>query len=107
MAKYLVKASYNVEGVKGVVKEGGQARVDAVRTAIEGVGGTMESFYFAFGDTDAYVTADLPDNATAAALAAAVVSSGRIGRYETVTLLTAAEVDAAATKVVNYRAPGG
>lgn len=60
MAAYLLKVSYNAEGIKGVMKEGGSSRVATVEKALAGLGGTLESFYFAFGDTDVYVIADLP-----------------------------------------------
>jgi GYD domain len=42
----------------------------------EGLGGRLESFYFAFGETDAYVVLDLPDNRTAAAASIAVNTVG-------------------------------
>jgi len=62
MAKYLVVASYTAEGIKGVVGKGGSARRDAVGKMIADAGGTMEAFYFGFGEADAYVLVDLPDN---------------------------------------------
>ena len=76
MPKYLIKASYTAEGARGIAKEGGTSRRDTIDKLAQNSGGTMESFYFAFGDDDAYVTCDLPDNATAAAVALAVNSSG-------------------------------
>lgn len=105
MAKYLVIANYNAEGIKGVLKSGGTARADAVQEACKGVGGSMESFYFAFGGEDAYVVCDLPDNAAAAALAMTVSASGLVG-VRTVVLLSPGEVDEAAKRQVSYRAPG-
>ena len=105
MPKYLVVADYTTEGAKGVQSKGGSDRVAAVKQAIEGLGGTMEAFYFAFGPHDAYVISDVPDNASAAALALAVNTSGG-ATSETVVLLTPEEVDAAAQKSVGYRAPG-
>jgi len=106
MSKYLVKASYNADGIKGVLKSGGSSRVEAVRKAIASVGGDVESFYFAFGGDDVYVTVDAPGNVAAAAMAAAVGSSGAMARYETVVLLTAEEMDEAARTAVSYSAPG-
>jgi uncharacterized protein with GYD domain len=107
MAKYMVKASYTAEGLKGVLKEGGTGRQAAVEQLIGGLGGSVEAFYFAFGSSDAYVIADLPDNATAVAVGAAVGSSGALSSYETVVLLTPAEIDEAVKKAVSYRPPGG
>jgi uncharacterized protein with GYD domain len=106
MPKYLLKASYSTEGVKGVASEGGTGRAEAVRTLCESVGGTLESFYFGFGDADAYVIADLPGNEAAAAVALVVNASGRAS-VETVVLMTPEEVDAAAKREVNYRPAGG
>lgn len=106
MAKYLIKASYSTDGIKGVMKEGGSGRVTAVKQLLKSMGGKVEAFYFAFGDTDAYIIVELPDNASASAIAAAVGSTGSLSKYETVVLLTPAEIDEAASMVVKYRAPG-
>jgi uncharacterized protein with GYD domain len=65
----------------------------------------VESFFFAFGGTDVYVIADLPDNVAAAALALAVTAAGG-ATVKTVVLLTPADVDAAVGREVSYRPPG-
>ncbi len=106
MAKYLLKVSYSVDGLKGVMKDGGTSRVRSVERALAGVGGSVESFYFAFGGADVYVIVELPDNAAAAAVAAAVASSGAISSYETVVLLSPEEVDKAMNVAVEYTPPG-
>ena len=106
MAKFLLKGSYTSSGVKGVMKDGGTGRREAVQKLIEGAGGKMEAFYFAFGEADVYVIADLPDNVTAAALSAAVNSVGAV-ELGTVALLTPDEIDQAVKKAVDYRPPGG
>jgi uncharacterized protein with GYD domain len=105
MPKYLVHASYSAEGAKGVMKNGGTARADAVRKAVEEMGGTMESFHFAFGKDDALVLVELPDNVAAAALGLAVSSTG-LAATRTTVLLTPEEVDQSATRTVNYAPPG-
>ncbi len=105
MANYLVIASYSPDGVKGVLKAGGTARADAVRSAIEGIGGKLLSFHFAFGDEDAYVLVELADNIAAAALGLAVSSTG-LASAKTVVLLTPAEIDEAAKRHVEYSPPG-
>jgi uncharacterized protein with GYD domain len=106
MAKYLIKASYTGEGLQGLMKAGGSSRVSAVEKALAGVGGTIESFYFAFGADDAYVIVDGPDNVGAMAMAATIGGSPAIGSYETVVLLTPAEVDQAMSVSVDYAPPG-
>lgn len=106
MAKYLLKVSYSADGLKGVMKEGGTNRVKAVERALGGVGGSLESFYFAFGRDDVYVIVDVPDHTAAMAMAATVASSGAIDSYETVVLLSPAEVDQAMHVTVDYAPPG-
>jgi uncharacterized protein with GYD domain len=106
MAKYLIRASYSADGVKGVMQAGGTSRVRAVERAVEGVGGSLESFYFAFGTDDVYVTVDVPDNTAALAMAAAVGSSGALENYQTIVLLEPSEVDKAMNVAVDYAPPG-
>jgi uncharacterized protein with GYD domain len=105
MPKYLLQISYTLDGVKGVVAKGGSARRAAGQAAAESVGGTLDSIYFAFGDTDVFAIADLPDNAAAAALALRVSASGG-ATVRTVVLLTPEEIDAATSQKVQYTPPG-
>jgi uncharacterized protein with GYD domain len=105
MPKYLLEVNYTLDGVRGVRLEGGTARAAAAEAAAASVGGKMEQFFFAFGGTDVYVIADLPDNVAAAALSLAVAAGGG-ATANTVVLLTPAEVDAAVGKTVGYRPPG-
>ena len=104
MAKYLLEARYTPTGAKGLARVGGSARRAAVARMIEGVGGKLEAFYFAFGDIDAYVVADLPDNASVAAMALAVNQSGA-ATVKTIALLSPEEMDAASKKIVAYQSP--
>jgi uncharacterized protein with GYD domain len=105
MAKYLVVASYTTEGIKGVISKGGTARRDAVAKMASDLGGSVESFYFAFGDEDAFVIVDLPDNVSAAAVGLAVSASG-LASTKTIVLLTPEEIDKAAKTKVAYKGPG-
>ena len=106
MPKYMIQASYNTEGIRGILKEGGSSRATTIEKMITGLGGRMESFYFAFGSDDVYVTADLPDNTTAASIGLTVTASGAV-RTKTVVLLAPDEIDRATQQTINYRAPGG
>ncbi len=106
MSKYLLEVKYTLDGIKGLKSEGGSARVAAATELIAGLGGKVESFYFAFGDSDVFVIADFPDNVTAAA-AALTVAAGGGATARTVVLLTAAEADAAVGMKTTYRPPGG
>ena len=105
MPKYLWQASFNSDAVKGVVKEGGTSRREAIAHMVEAAGGTLEAFYFAFGDRDALIIVDAPDHATIAAASIAVNASGGV-HAKTVVLLTPEEMDAAAKKGVKYTPPG-
>ena len=108
MPKYLIQASYTTEGVQGLLSDGGSARTEAAAAAAASPGGSVESFYFAFGSEDAFVVADLASNADAAALSLAVSASGAVNARVTV-LLTPEELDAAAETVrnsVSYSPPG-
>ena len=105
MSKYLIQANYVSEGLKGLLKEGGSSRRAAVEKLFGSAGGRVEAFYYAFGDTDLFVIADVPDNVTAAAISLIINAAGTATARVTV-LLTAEEIDAAARKTVTYRAAG-
>jgi uncharacterized protein with GYD domain len=105
MTKFLVKASYTPEGIKGLLRAGGSSRKQAVEKTISEMGGKLLAFYFAFGESDAYVIVELPDNLSAAALALNINSSVQVSVSTTV-LLDPEEVDEVVKRSVNYRAPG-
>lgn len=105
MPKYLLEIRYSVEGAKGVKAKGGTARLKAATELLEGLGGKIESFNFAFGGVDAYAIAELPDEASAIA-AALAVNSGGGATTRTVQLISPAQVDEAAAKQTTYRPPG-
>jgi uncharacterized protein with GYD domain len=107
MSKYMIKGSYSPEGIRGVMAKGGSARVDAIEKLAAGVGGSLESCYFAFGGADIYAIVDAPSHEAMAAIAGTVTSSGALSNYETVVLLTADQIDAAANLTVEYTPPGG
>ena len=106
MPKFLVETKYTLEGIRGVRAGGGSARVAAAKAAVEEMGGTLEAFYFAFGDSDVYLIADMPDNTSAAAIGLAVSAAGGATTQTTV-LITPEEMDAAAKKQSSYTPPGG
>src|SRR5437762_5460988 len=68
MPKYLLQASYTSDGVKGLAKDGGTKRRAAAKALVESLGGKLEALYFAFGETDVFAIAELPDNAAAASV---------------------------------------
>lgn len=105
MPKYMIQASYVGEGLKGLLNEGGTKRRETVANAIEGMGGTLESFYYAYGDYDVVGIADMPDNVSSVAFSLMVNASGVINAKTTV-LLTPEEIDQATKKTVKFRPPG-
>src|SRR2546427_3813142 len=98
MARFMFQASYSADGIKGVLKDGGTGRRTAVEAAIKSLGGKLEGFYYAFGETDVYVIVDGIDNATAAAFFMGVGSTGSLRRLKTTVLMTPEESDQAGQK---------
>jgi uncharacterized protein with GYD domain len=105
MPKYLLQVSYNADGTKGLIKDGGSKRRAAAQQVVQSAGGKVESFYFAFGEYDAYVIVEAPDAISVAAASLAVNASGAV-TIKTTVLLTPEEMDAAAKKTVSYKPPG-
>ena len=105
MPKFMVRASYTPEGARGLLKEGGTGRRAAVSKLVEGLGGKVEAFYFAFGEHDAYVITDFPDPNVGVALSLAVNASGAV-KTSLVPLITPEEMDSASKRPVAYKAPG-
>jgi len=105
MPRFLFESTYTAEGFKGLQKDKAAGRIAAVKSAIKGLDGALEAYYWCLGERDSIVIAELPDTEAATALAAAVSASGLV-RTKTTLLLTADEVDAALQKSVSYRAPG-
>ena len=105
MPKYLLQASYTADGTKGLLQEGGSKRRAEVQKLVKGLGGKLEGIYYAFGESDVFVIADLPDHACAAAASLAVNASGTV-KLKTTVLFTPEEMDEAAKKSVSYRPPG-
>jgi uncharacterized protein with GYD domain len=106
MAKYLVQATYTAEGLKLLQKDKASGRKKAVGGAIEGLGGKLEAMYFALGEYDVLLICDMPDTVSGAAMSLTASASGLV-RTRTTALLTIEETDAALTKKVDYRPPGG
>jgi uncharacterized protein with GYD domain len=105
MPKYLVEASYSADGLKGLMKDKASGRKKAVEKLLDGMGGKLEAMYYAFGDRDVILIADMPDNVSAAAVSLAASSTGLV-RTRTTPLLTVEETDAALKTKVGYKGPG-
>ena len=105
MGKYLFQANYTQAGLTGLQREGGTSRRAALTATVESVGGAVESMYYAFGERDVFLIADLPDDTAAAALSIAIGAAGALDIKVTV-LVTPEAVDEAIAKSVAYRPPG-
>ena len=105
MTKYLFEANYVGEGIKGLMREGGTGRRDAVVEALKSVGGQVESFYFAFGETDVLGVFEVPEQADALALSLMINSTGAVN-LRLKPLITPEDLDEAAKRTPSYRPPG-
>lgn len=108
MSTYLIQASYTAESWAALVKNP-QDRSEAIRPAVEGLGGSLVCTYFAFGDSDVVAIVELPDNVSIAALSIAAAAGGGIKSLKTTPLLTPDEGIEALRKAsdVSYTPPGG
>ena len=105
MAKFLMQVSFTRDGIRGLAKEGGTKRREAVQQFFGAVGGKLETLYFAFGDTDVFAVAEFSDNMSAAAVSLAANAAGAVHVKATV-LITPEEMDQAAQKCEGLRPPG-
>ena len=90
MAFYLFKANYSADAIKAMVDQPTD-REAAGRKAIEALGGTLHSFYFALGEADAIAIFEVPDDKVAVAVSLAVSASGAFKSVSTTKLMTSAE----------------
>lgn len=107
MALYLTRFSYSPETWARLTKNP-EDRRKAARTYVESVGGTLQGFWYAFGEYDGYTLWEAPDNVSMAAVAIAIAGGGALSKIETTPLLTVEEtVDALErARAIAYRPPG-
>jgi uncharacterized protein with GYD domain len=107
--KFMLQFSYTPQAWAGMMKNPTD-RVAAARSAIEPLGGRIESMYFAFGERDGFVIIEAPDTDTAAAMSIAVNSSGAFRSMQTTQLVEPDQLGSVLAKagsvVGGYRAPG-
>jgi uncharacterized protein with GYD domain len=90
MPHYLQQVAYSREGWEAVVANP-QNRIEAVRPAVEKLGGKIESAWFSFGDYDIVVITEMPDNVSAAAMAMAFAAGGACKSVQTTPLISTEE----------------
>ena len=102
MTTYLIQASYTALGFSGLIQSP-EDRSGMVRSLVEGLGGTLESFYYAFGDHDVVEIVELPDS-----VSMALGASGAVTNVKTTVLIPVSEGVEAARKAgsIGYRPPG-
>ena len=105
MQKYLFYGSYTPEGYRGLLTEGGSARIDVAKHALQSAGGSLEAFYYSNGEQDFYIIVNLPDNVSSTAITLAGNASGTF-RIRAVALLTPEEMDDAVKMKIDFRPPG-
>lgn len=90
MPLYLTQTAYTQEAWHALVNNP-QNRIDAIRPAIEKLGGKIINGYFAFGDYDVVAITEMPDNVSAAAIAIAFAAGGSCKSIKTTPLMSQAE----------------
>lgn len=105
MPRYLIRANYTLEGLQGLLKEGGTGRRKAIETLTSNLGGHLASLDFAFGADDVYAICELPDDETAAAVSLRITASGAV-TVQITKLLTPEQIDTAIDRELAYRQPG-
>jgi uncharacterized protein with GYD domain len=90
MPTYMIQGAYGTEGLAAIVKNP-QNRIQAVKPAIENLGGKLKDAYFSFGEYDFVIIAEMPDNVSAVAISLAFGAGGALKSTKTTPLLSAAE----------------
>lgn len=105
MPRYMFRVNYTLEGLQGLMKEGGTGRRKAAETLISSLGGHLVSLDYAFGEDDVYVLCELPDDEAAAAASLRITASGAV-KVQTIKLLSPEQIDSAIDRELEYRKPG-
>jgi uncharacterized protein with GYD domain len=90
MPFFLTQASYTSESWSTLMHKP-HDRLEALRPAVEKLGGRIVNAFYAFGDYDVVVISEMPDQTSAAALAVAAAAGGSLRVTKTTQLITAAE----------------
>jgi uncharacterized protein with GYD domain len=106
MAYYMYEPSFTPEAWAKMVKEP-QNREAAIRPVIEKLGGRLIGYWMAFGESDAVVIVQMPDNVSAAAASLAATAGGAVKSLKTTVLMSVDEGLEAMRKAsgAGYRAP--
>ena len=107
MPAYLMRFSYTPETWARLIQNP-EDRRDAARDYLEQVGGTLQGFWYGFGEYDGYAILEAPDNVSAAGAVLAIAAGGALSSVETTVLMTVEETleALAKSKSIGYRRPG-
>jgi uncharacterized protein with GYD domain len=107
MSVYLMRFSYTPETWSRLIQNP-EDRRDAARAYIEKVGGSLQGFWYGFGEFDGYAIFEAPDNVSITGVVLAIASGGALARVETTVLMTVEDTLAALGKAksISYRRPG-
>ena len=87
MPKFMYSGSYTAKGAAGILKEGATARRDEAARIAESFGGTLEAYYWCYGEKDFMCIMNVPDKVKITAFALAVGASGVFAEAEEITTL--------------------
>jgi uncharacterized protein with GYD domain len=107
MAKYLALFGFTGEATKQFVLNPSD-RAAVVRRLVESVGGSLECYYWMFGQYDGVAIVEMPDSRTRAAVSLAIISSGAFTHFETHELIKTDDLTAIAERArqIAYQPPG-
>ncbi len=94
MPQYLLQLAYTAQAWR-VLSQEPTDRMEAVRGLIETLGGQTLAAYYAFGEYDGVILAELPDHVHAAAVAVAAKAAGHYRAFKTTVLLPVEDTVAA------------
>jgi uncharacterized protein with GYD domain len=97
MAKYMALFNLSSEAIRRFVANPSD-RADVVRGLVASVGGSLECYYWMFGQYDGMAVIEMPDAHTTAATSLAITSSGAFTRFETHELIEASDLTAIAKR---------
>ena len=105
---YMIQASYTADSWATQISNP-EDRAAAIGGMIDAAGGKMHGFYYSFGEYDALIIGEAPDNQTMAGILIAAAGGGAVSKLKTTVLMSAEEGLASirAAGSVGYRPPGG
>jgi len=109
MPHFMIRWQFTSTSAKALVGKPND-RTGAAKALVEGFGGKLASYYLALGEYDGVAICEFPNNTAAVACSMSATATGGFSRFETTTLLTAQEAEAAMKQAnqtkTEYKPPG-